>query len=114
LEDLTWLAADLGIPTADGRISDSIATAINDFKPFHEGESAELIEDWRTAWLALHEGARLAKESGRQGEGAHSGGSSRVVSGLAEITNSIICDGSQQPEAANGCPVLLESRDHPP
>ena len=28
------------------------------------------------------------------------------VSGLAENTNSIICDGSCEPEAANGCPVL--------
>jgi hypothetical protein len=30
----------------------------------------------------------------------------RFVSGLAENTNSIFCDGSSQPEAANGCPVL--------
>jgi len=36
----------------------------------------------------------------------NSGGSLRIVSGLAENTNSIICDGSSEPETANGCPVL--------
>jgi hypothetical protein len=30
----------------------------------------------------------------------------RIVSGLAENTNSIICDSSSELEAANGCPVL--------
>jgi len=42
----------------------------------------------------------------RLGEGANSGGSLRIVSGLAENTNSIICDGSSESETANGCPVL--------
>ena len=37
---------------------------------------------------------------------ANSRGSLRIVSGLAENTNSIFCDGSPEPEAANGCPVL--------
>jgi hypothetical protein len=64
LEELGWLAGELGIPTEDGQISDLTAAAINDYKPFHEGDSMELIEDWRTAWLALHEGARSAKETG--------------------------------------------------
>src|SRR6201993_2351849 len=36
----------------------------------------------------------------------NSGGSLRIVSGLAENTNSIICDGSSDLETANGCPVL--------
>jgi hypothetical protein len=36
-------------------------------------------------------------------------GSLRVVSGLAENTNSIFCDGTAEPEAANGCPVLLRA-----
>jgi hypothetical protein len=36
----------------------------------------------------------------------HSGGSLRIVSGLAENTNSIFCDGSSELEAANGCLVL--------
>jgi len=30
----------------------------------------------------------------------------RIVSGLAEYTNSIFCDSSSELEAANGCPVL--------
>jgi hypothetical protein len=30
----------------------------------------------------------------------------RIVSGLAEDTNSIFCDSSSELEAANGCPVL--------
>src|SRR5271165_3799569 len=38
------------------------------------------------------------------------GGSLRIVSGLAENTNSIICDGSREPETANGCPVLHRMR----
>src|ERR1700758_1830756 len=36
----------------------------------------------------------------------NSGGSLRIVSGLAENTNSIICDGSSELETANGCLVL--------
>src|SRR5215472_19280622 len=42
----------------------------------------------------------------RPGDGGNSRGSLRIVSGLAVNTNSIFCDGSQRPEAANGCPVL--------
>jgi hypothetical protein len=42
----------------------------------------------------------------RPGDGGNSRGSLRIVSGLAVNTNSIFCDGSQEPEAANGCPVL--------
>ena len=48
----------------------------------------------------------------RLGEGENSGGLLRIVSGLAENTNSIICDGSSEPETANGCPVL--QRQEPP
>ncbi len=43
----------------------------------------------------------------RPGDEGDSRGSLRFVSGLAENTNSIFCDGSTEPEAANGCPVLL-------
>jgi|SRR6516165_6305347 len=43
-------------------------------------------------------------------KGQCSGGSLRIVSGLAENTNSIICDGSGEPETANGCPVLHRMR----
>ena len=44
----------------------------------------------------------------RPGDGGNSRGSLRIVSGLAENTNSIYCDGSSELEAANGCPVLRE------
>ena len=43
----------------------------------------------------------------RPGNGGNSRGSLRIVSGLAENTNSIFCDSSTELEAANGCPVLL-------
>ena len=46
----------------------------------------------------------------RLGKGGSSRGSLRIVSGLAENTNSIICDGSREPETANGCPVLHRMR----
>jgi hypothetical protein len=45
----------------------------------------------------------------RLGDGGNSRGSLRIVSGLAENTNSIFCDGSHEPQAANGCPVLLRA-----
>ena len=44
----------------------------------------------------------------RPGDGGNSRGSLRIVSGLAENTNSTFCDGSSELEAANGCPVLRE------
>jgi len=50
----------------------------------------------------------------RPGDGGNSRGSLRIVSGLAENTNSIFCDGSDEPETANGCPVLQASRNHQP
>lgn len=37
---------------------------------------------------------------------ANSRGSLRIVSGLAEYTHSIFCDGPQGSETVNGCPVL--------
>src|SRR5260370_32479486 len=37
---------------------------------------------------------------------SHSRGSLRIVSGLAENTNSIFCDGPSRPETANGFLVL--------
>ena len=42
----------------------------------------------------------------RLGDGGNSRGSLRIVSGLAENTDSIFCDGSSELKAANGCPVL--------
>jgi len=61
LDELRRLADGLGIPTVNGQIADETAAAINDFKPLSETDTTELIEDWRTAWLALYEGARLAE-----------------------------------------------------
>jgi hypothetical protein len=43
----------------------------------------------------------------------NSGGSLRIVSGLAENTNSIICDGSSELETANGYPVLHGMQEPP-
>jgi len=42
----------------------------------------------------------------RLGEEDNFRGPLRVVSRLAENTNSIICDSSSELEATNGCPVL--------
>src|ERR1700685_3419814 len=50
----------------------------------------------------------------RPGDGGDFRGSLRIVSGLAENTNSIFCDGPTGPDAANGCPVLRRSRNHQP
>ena len=60
LEELRTLADGLDIPMVNGQISDETAVAINDFKLLSKTDTTELIEDWRTAWLALYEGARLA------------------------------------------------------
>jgi hypothetical protein len=38
-------------------------------------------------------------------------GSPRIVSGLAENTNSIFGDGSSELETANGCPVLQRMQE---
>jgi hypothetical protein len=63
LQELVRLARDLRIPLANGRLADATAFAINMFRPFHERDSTKLIESYRTAWLALYEGARLAMEN---------------------------------------------------
>src|ERR1700752_2041734 len=47
----------------------------------------------------------------RPGDGGNSRGSLRIVSGLAVNTDSIFCDGSPQPQAANGCPVLQRMQE---
>ena len=44
---------------------------------------------------------------------SNSRGSLRIVSGLAENTNSIFCDGPPGPETANGCPVLRRQEPLP-
>jgi hypothetical protein len=62
LRELNQLAAQLGIPLTNGELRDETAAAINSFEALHNGDSTELIEDKRTAWAALYEGARLALE----------------------------------------------------
>src|SRR6476646_8310995 len=44
---------------------------------------------------------------------SNSGGSLRVVSGLAENTNSIFCDGPSGPQTVNGC-LVLRGQEPPP
>lgn len=63
LQELVRLAHTLRIPVIHGRVSDQTAFAINMFRPFHERDSTKVIESYRTAWLALYEGARLAMEN---------------------------------------------------
>jgi hypothetical protein len=60
LAELKTLAQVLGIPLNEGELSDRDASAINAWRPLHDGDTAELIEDERTAWLLLYEGTRLA------------------------------------------------------
>jgi hypothetical protein len=60
--ELSSVSSDLGIPLNNGSLADEVAAAINEFKQFYEGDSAQLAEDERTAWLALYEGTRLALE----------------------------------------------------
>jgi hypothetical protein len=62
LAELEQLAGQLGIPLVNGELADETASAINGFDPLRNGDSVELIEDDRTAWLALYEGTRLAVE----------------------------------------------------
>ena len=49
----------------------------------------------------------------RLGEGEQLRRPLRIVSGLAENTYSIFCDGSSEPETANGCPVM-HGQEPPP
>jgi len=58
--ELASIASDLGIPLKNGDLTDAIAEAINGFEPLYAGDSGELAEDERTAWLCLYEGMRLA------------------------------------------------------
>jgi hypothetical protein len=58
--ELQFLATNLRIPMKGGRLSDETAFAINEFKPLYSGDSTELSEHERTAWLVLYEGTRLA------------------------------------------------------
>ena len=50
----------------------------------------------------------------RLGDGGDSRDSLRIVSGLAENTNSIFGADSSESQTTNRCPVLIESRNHQP
>jgi hypothetical protein len=63
-----------------------------------------------TTERAKHQDSSMRRLPGpagcRLGEGSKLRRPNTNCSGLAENTNSIICDGSSEPEKANGCPVL--------
>lgn len=59
LGELLKAAPHLGIPLASGELPDAVADKINEFEPLFEGDSDAGAES-RSAWLVLHEGARLA------------------------------------------------------
>ena len=50
----------------------------------------------------------------RLSDGGNSRGSLRIVSGLAENTNSIFCDGSSEPRDSKWMSGSAESRNHQP
>lgn len=60
LSDLMSIAPALGIPLVGNHVENVVAKKINDFAPLYAGDDCTLAEDDRTAWLLLHEGARLA------------------------------------------------------
>jgi hypothetical protein len=60
LRELCALAPELGIRLKDGELPYTIAMRINKFRPLSKDDDCVLIEDERTAWLLLYEGARLA------------------------------------------------------
>jgi len=62
LAELLETAPLLGIPLTDGVLTDTVAGRIDDFEPLYEGDDLTLAEDERTAWLVLHEAARLSIE----------------------------------------------------
>ena len=65
LQDLIALAPELGIPTDDATLSNETARRIDQMEPLVEDEDEwDLVEDGRTAWLALYEAARVARDRG--------------------------------------------------
>jgi len=59
LKELALLASDLEIPMEGDQLANETAEHINNWTPFKGDDSIELIENQRTAWLALYEGTRL-------------------------------------------------------
>ncbi|MFW9995562.1 MAG: hypothetical protein ACFFD4_26225 [Candidatus Odinarchaeota archaeon] len=64
LRELLELAPDLGIPLNKGVLEDGTTELINDYQPLYKGDTCEMAEDERVAWLVLHEGAKLSIEHG--------------------------------------------------
>ena len=60
--ELSEIAGSLGIPLESGELSDSVAARLNNQEKFSESDSPALVDDYRTAWLLLYEGARLAQQ----------------------------------------------------
>jgi hypothetical protein len=60
LDELRALTPSLGITLNNGDLADDVAHKINECEALHEGDTLELAENERTAWLLLFEGARLA------------------------------------------------------
>lgn len=64
LEDLRQLAPELDIPIDGDRLSDHTAARIDRADPLLDSEDDEdLVNNGRTAWLAVYEAARVAREN---------------------------------------------------
>lgn len=60
---LLEMPRDRKIPLENGILTDEVAMQIDDMQKFSDDDTTEPVEDLRTVWLALHEGARLALEN---------------------------------------------------
>jgi hypothetical protein len=64
LQELITVGPELGIPLLRGELSDEAARRINHCDPLYDGDDVITVENLRTAWLVLYEGARLAARHG--------------------------------------------------
>jgi Transposase IS116/IS110/IS902 family len=76
-----------------------------DFVPAEERRTPQLESCHKISWMNKAQTARSCRLPTER-RSSSSRGSLRIVSGLAENTNSIFCDSSLELEAANGCLVL--------
>jgi hypothetical protein len=63
-EEVLSLAPYLGIVINEGALDDDLSARIDDALPLSDDDDRSLADDERTAWLLLHEGARLSVEHG--------------------------------------------------
>lgn len=63
LNELKELATEFGISPNNQDIFNQQINNINDLIPFNEKDTPEVIEDYRSAWLLMFEGARLSIEN---------------------------------------------------